>query len=180
MKVLLCDDVKGLGWLGDVVEVRDGFARNYLLPEGLAKFATDENIKSLAGEKAKRAEQRLREEKRLAKAAADVDSAEAVLSAKANVQGHLFGSVTAADIANNLREQGFEVADEVVRLTENIKQVGTTEVNLQFAEDITAKVTVVVVPADAESAAAEAQQTPSTEPSAVERTDEQQSQQQQD
>jgi len=147
MKVLLCEDVKNIGWLGDIVEVNSGYARNYLIPKGLATVATRANIKSLAKEKARRAEQRIKEQERLKRAAEAVDGAEAVLPARANELGHLFGSVTARDIAGNLREQGFEVADEVVRLDENIKQVGTTQVTLKFAEDVTASVNVVVVAA---------------------------------
>jgi len=145
MKVLLCQDIKKLGWLGDVVEVSTGYARNYLLPHGLAMPATEENLKSLAKEKVNRAEQRIQERKRLEKAAAAVDGAEAVIAAKANEQGHLFGSVTTADIAANLREQGFEVADEVVQLPEHIKQVGTHQAILKFAEDLSVTVNVVVV-----------------------------------
>jgi len=147
MKVLLCSDVKELGWLGDVVEVNSGYARNYLLPQGLAKVATEGNIRALAQEKAKRAEQRIQEHKRLEAAAAAVDGAEAVLAAKANELGHLFGSVGARDIALNLREQGFAVADDIVRLSENIKQVGTTQVTLKYAAELTATVNVVVVAA---------------------------------
>ena len=94
MKVLLCEDVKGLGWLGDVVEVSTGYARNYLLPGGLARPATEANLKSLAKEKLKRAEQRKHEEERLEETASRVDGAEAVVAAKANEQGVLFGSVS--------------------------------------------------------------------------------------
>jgi len=145
MKVLLCNDVKSLGWLGDIVEVSEGYARNYLLPQGLAKVATEANIRALAKEKAKRAEERIHERKRLEEAAAAVEGAEAVLAAKANEQGVLFGSVTAGDIAGNLREQGFEVADDVVQLAEHIKQVGTHKVSLVFSDDLTAAVNVVVI-----------------------------------
>jgi large subunit ribosomal protein L9 len=147
MKVLLCSDVKELGWLGDVVEVNSGYARNYLLPQGLAKVATEGNIRALAQEKTKCAEQRIQEHKHLEAAAAAVDGAEAVLAAKANELGHLFGSVGARDIALNLREQGFAVADDIVRLPENIKQVGTTQVTLKYAAELTATVNVVVVAA---------------------------------
>jgi len=146
MKVLLCEDIKNVGWLGDIVEVNPGYARNYLLPQGLAAIATEANVKVLAKEKAKRAEQRIHQRKRLEQAAVAVDGAEAVLAAKANEQGHLFGSIAARDIAGNLREQGFEVADEIVQLPENIKQVGTTQVTLKYADDLTATVNVVVVP----------------------------------
>jgi len=150
MKVLLCEDIKKLGWLGDVVDVTEGYARNYLLPQGLAKVATEGNIRAIAQEKAHRGEQRLKERKRLEAAARAVDGAEAVLAAKANEHGVLFGSITEPMIAANLREQGFEVADEVVRLPEHIKQVGSHEVTLKFAGDTTATVNVVVVPEQAE------------------------------
>ncbi len=145
MKVLLVSDIDRLGWLGDVVEVSTGYARNYLLPQGLAKMVTDANTKALAEEKQRRAEQRLVERVRLEAASSSVDGAEAVIAAKANEQGHLFGSVTAGQIAANLRQQQFEVADEVVELKEHIKQVGTHTVSLKFAEDLTATVNVVVV-----------------------------------
>jgi large subunit ribosomal protein L9 len=146
MKVLLCEDIQKLGWLGDVVEVNEGYARNYLLPQGLARPATQASIRAIAEEKAKRAELRKLEGKRREEAAKAVDGAEAVLAAKANEQGHLFGSVTAHEIAANLRLQGFEVTDEIVQLPEHIKQVGTHAVTLQFAPDVTATVNVVVVP----------------------------------
>ena len=145
MKVLLCEDIRRLGWLGDVVDVTEGYARNYLLPQGLAKVATDGNIRAIAKAKAERAEERLKERKRLSAAAEAVNGAEAVLAAKANEHGVLFGSITDRMIAANLREQGFMVADEVVRLPEHIKQVGAHSVTLKFAEDVTATVNVVVV-----------------------------------
>ena len=162
MKVLLCEDVKNLGWLGDIVEVNMGYARNYLLPQGLAKPATAANIRSLGNEKAKRAEQRTLERERLEMAAASVEGAEAVLAAKANEQGVLFGSVGAGDIAANLREQGFEVANEYLRLEENIKHVGTSQVTLEFDRDIVATVSVVVVAAGSDAAASSPE--PAAEP----------------
>ncbi|MEK7993050.1 MAG: 50S ribosomal protein L9, partial [Planctomycetota bacterium] len=109
MKILLCEDIQKLGWLGDVVEVSEGYARNYLLPQGLAKAATEASIRAIAEEKAKRAELRKLEGTRRQDAAKAVEGAEAVVAAKANEQGHLFGSVTAHQIAANLRSQGFEV-----------------------------------------------------------------------
>lgn len=145
MKILLCEDITKLGWLGDVVEVNVGYARNYLLPQGLAKVANDASIRAIAEEKAKRAEQRINDGRRLENAAKKVEGAEAVVAAKANEQGHLFGSVTERQIAANLRAQGFEVADEIVQLPEHIKEVGTHAVTLKFADNVTATVNVVVV-----------------------------------
>ena len=161
MKVLLCEDVDKLGWVGDVVEVRDGYARNYLLPYGVATVPTEANIKSLADAKAKSVGERKLVAEKLQKIAEAVDGAEAVVSAKANEMGHLFGSVTGKEIAENLREQGFEITDGMVRLSEHIKEVGTHEVALRMAEDVTAKVNVVVVSTEAEveaEAEAEAEQ----------------------
>ena len=146
MKVLLCEDIKKLGWLGDVVEVNVGYARNYLLPQGLAKIVTEASVRALAEEKAKRAEQRIQDSKRLEDAARAVEGAEAVVAAKANEQGHLFGSVNERQIAANLRAQGFEVADEIVQLSEHIKQIGTHAVTLKFADNLTTTINVIVVP----------------------------------
>ena len=103
MKILLVEDINKLGWLGDVVEVTNGYARNYLLPQGLAQPVTEANVKAIADEKQKRAELRLVERKQMDAAAEAVDGAEVVIAAKANEQGHLFGSVTAKEIAENLR-----------------------------------------------------------------------------
>ena len=157
MKVLLCEDIEKLGWLGDVVEVKMGYARNYLLPQGLAKAANEANIRSIADEKDHRAEQRKSERVKLEEAAKAVEGAEAVVAAKANEQGHLFGSVTAGEIAGNLRAQGFAVPDDAVHLAAHIKQVGTHVVSLKFAEDLTSQVSVVVVAESPGDEAAEAE-----------------------
>ena len=154
MKVLLCQDVDGLGYLGDIVEVKNGYARNYLLPQHVAIVPSESNVRSLAQAKVKRAEERKLVYKQLERAAAAVEGAEAVVAAKANEQGHLFGSVSEHDIASNLREQGFEIADSMVKLDEHIKEVGSSEVRLKLAPDLTVAVNVVVV---AENAAQEAE-----------------------
>ncbi len=154
VKVLLCEDVKELGWFGDVVEVSTGYARNYLLPQRLAIIPSKGNLRSLAKETARRAEQRKLERKRLEEAAAAAEGAEAVVAAKANEQGVLFGSVGAEEIAENLRAQGFKVTNEMVQLSEHIKQVGTHKITLKFDKDLTAsaKVTIVAESADGEAA----------------------------
>jgi len=157
MKVLLCEDIDRLGWLGDVVEVKTGYARNYLLPQGLAKIANEASIRSIAEEKARRAEQRKLEGKRLEEAVKAIEGAEAVVAAKANEQGHLFGSVNERQIAANLREQGFEVRDEIVQLPEHIKEIGTHSVTLKFRDDLTATINVVVVPDKQDEPDAEAE-----------------------
>jgi len=157
MKVLLCEDVKSLGWLGDIVEVNEGYARNYLLPQGLAKVATEANVRAIAERKTRRSEERIKERRHLEEAAKAVEGAEVVLAAKANEQGHLFGSIAVSQIAENLRAQGFVVADEIVQLPEHIKQVGTHAVALRYADDLKVEVRVVVV-AEQDSAEKEEKQ----------------------
>jgi large subunit ribosomal protein L9 len=148
MKVLLCEDVERLGYLGEIVEVTDGYARNFLLPQNKAVVPTEANIKSLAEAKARNAEKRKLALEKLEQVAEAVGGAEVVLAAKANEQGHLFGSVNEHDIADNLRKQGFEVSDDMVKLAEHIKQVGTHEVTLKISPELTAGVNVVVVSED--------------------------------
>lgn len=146
MKVLLCEDVESLGWYGDVVEVKDGYARNYLIPQRIATAPTEKKIQEMAEEKAKRAATRQLAVDQLKKAAEAVEGAEAVIAEKANEQGHLFGSVTEKQIAENLRQQGYEVADKFVQLEEHIKEVGQYTIKLKFSADIFAEVKVTVVP----------------------------------
>jgi large subunit ribosomal protein L9 len=148
MKILLCEDVEKLGYLGDIVDVKDGYARNYLLPHGLGKAPNNANIKALADEKAARSEHRRVAHERFELVAEAVSGAEAVVAAKANEQGHLFGSVAQHEIADNLRKQGFEITDDMVRLSEHIKDVGTHEVTLRIAAELEVKVSVVVVSQD--------------------------------
>jgi len=165
IKVLLVNDVEKLGYFGDVVEVAGGYARNYLLPQGMAIIPTEANLKSLEEEKQKRAQKRKTERIQLEEAIAAIENAEAVIAATTNEQGHLFGSVGPSEIAANLREQGllaekpsedkahlivFEdgrlrVADDVIKLEEKIKQVGTTQAKVKFADELVANIKVVVV-----------------------------------
>lgn len=161
MKVLLLEDVETLGWLGDIVTVKDGYARNYLLPQGLAGVPTEGAIKSLAAEKARRAEQRQLERKEKEQLASRVTGAEVVLASKANELGHLFGSVAEHDIAENLRQQGFAIQDAMVRMPAgHIKELGTYDVTLKIAAELTAGVKVIVVSQDQTVDTVEEQTTP--------------------
>jgi large subunit ribosomal protein L9 len=149
MKVLLTEDVEKLGWLGDVVEVKNGYARNYLLPLGLATVPSEANIKSLAAEKQQRAEIRRLQRQEQEQLAAKLEGAEVVIAARANELGHLFGSVAESDIAENLRQQGFAVQDGMVRMAGgHIKEVGTHAVTLKIASDLRPAVRVIVVSQD--------------------------------
>jgi large subunit ribosomal protein L9 len=146
MKVLLYEDVDGLGYYGDVMNVKDGYARNYLLPQGLAAVPSESKIKAMAEEKVRRSEQRNLVRKQLEKLAESVEGSVVEITANANDLGHLFGSVTERDIAEQLRQKGFEIKDTMVRLNNgHIKEVGTYDVSVKIAQDLKAGVQVRVV-----------------------------------
>ncbi len=145
MKLLLHADVPRLGYYGDVVDVVDGYARNYLIPQGLATEPTEANIRNIAEERARRAKERELARGKLIKLAEQVNDMELVISAMANDMGHLFGSVGPDDVVKALVEKGFGVKDKYVVMPEHFRMLGDYEVKLYFAEDIEAKIKVRVV-----------------------------------
>jgi large subunit ribosomal protein L9 len=149
MKLLLIEDVESLGWLGDIVEVKTGYARNYLVPNGLAVVPTQAGTEALAEEKARRSESRQLEYQHKEQLASRIEGAEVVLAAKANELGHLFGSVAERDVAENLRQQGFAVQDAMVRMPDgHIKDLGTHDITVRITPDLKTTVRVVVVSQD--------------------------------
>jgi large subunit ribosomal protein L9 len=150
MKVLLHADVPKLGFFGDVVDVKDGYARNYLLPQRIAVTPTEKNVRDIAEERARQADVRNLARQQLEKVAAAVDGVAITIDSLANEQGHLFGSVTDADIAKALQEKAFEVQAKQVVLPEHVRMLGTIDVQLRFAEDITATISLTVANLDGE------------------------------
>jgi large subunit ribosomal protein L9 len=146
MQVILMEKVVNLGNLGDVVKVKDGFARNFLIPQGKAKRATPENIKHFEG---RRAELERTQNEQLTKAqdrAAKLEGLKLQITQKAGVDGRLFGSVTNYDIVEALGKQGHEVERAQVRMPQGpLKQVGEVPIQVALHTDVTATITVVVV-----------------------------------
>ena len=146
MEIILMDKVANLGNLGDVVNVKHGYARNYLIPQGMAKRATKINVAAFEERKAEL--EKVAAEK-LASAQARADKLNGIsvkVSQKAGVDGRLFGSITNVDIAAALTAQGFEVAKAEVRMPEGpFKTVGEYSVTLSLHTDVTTDVNVVVV-----------------------------------
>jgi len=146
MQVILMEKVVNLGGLGDIVKVKDGYARNFLIPQGKAKRATEENKKVF---EARRAELEKAQAEILAAAQAQVAKLEGVsvqVARKAGVDGRLFGSVGNADIADALKAQGIEIEKSMVRLPEGpFKQVGENQVEIALHHDVVATITVSVV-----------------------------------
>jgi large subunit ribosomal protein L9 len=146
MQVILLEKVVNLGGLGDVVKVKDGYARNYLLPQGKAKRATPEN---LAEFEKKRADLEKAQNEALAQAqekGAKLDGLMVQISQKAGVDGRLFGSVTNYDIAEALKKQSFDIERAMIRLPQGpLKQVGDHQVAIALHSDVIVHVTVSVL-----------------------------------
>ncbi len=146
MEVILREDVVDLGSVGDVVKVKPGFARNYLLPRGLAVIADKRNIRVLEHQKRLAADKRERDRRQAQTLADRVNSLRVVIKARAGEEGKLFGSVTNLDIEKALAEQGHVIERRRIRLEEPIKSIGEHVVPVHLAAGVNARVTVVVEP----------------------------------
>jgi large subunit ribosomal protein L9 len=146
MQVILLEKVVNLGQLGDIVKVREGYARNFLIPKGKAKRATEANIAEF---EKRRGELEKTQNEILAAAqerAAKLEGLMVQVSQKAGVDGRLFGSVTNYDIAEALKAQGFEVPKSVVRLPHGpLKHVGDYDIVLDLHGDVKANIKVSVL-----------------------------------
>ena len=145
MQIILMEKVINLGQLGDVVNVKNGYARNFLIPQGKAKRATTANMAEF---EVRRAEIEAADKAKLADAQARGEKLAGVtvqIAQKAGVDGRLFGSVTHADIAEALAAEGFAVDKSQVRTTEgHLKAIGDYTVNVQLHTDVTVEITVAV------------------------------------
>jgi len=146
MQVILLEKVSNLGNLGDVVKVKDGFARNFLIPQGKAKRATEANLKAF---EARRADLEKAQADQLAQAqerGAKLDGLTLQIAQKAGVDGRLFGSVTNYDIVEALARQGHEVERSQVRMPAGpLKQVGEHPIHVQLHTDVVVTVNVAVL-----------------------------------
>lgn len=153
MKVILTEEIRGLGTRGDVVTVKDGYARNYLLPKNLAREASAGNLKQIEHERRKWALLSQQEKDAAQKAADKVKGTKIRIEKRVGEQGHLFGSVTASEIADALLEKGIEVDKRRIELEQPIKSAGVHEVEVRLHRDVTAKISVEVVAAGGEAIA---------------------------
>jgi large subunit ribosomal protein L9 len=146
MQVILMEKVANLGELGDVVKVKDGFARNFLIPQGKAKRATEANLKAF---ESRRAELEKAQAETLAKAqerGTKLDGLTIQITQKAGPDGRLFGSVTNYDIVEALQKQGHEVERANIRMPQGpLKQVGDFPLQIALHTDVTVTITVSVL-----------------------------------
>jgi large subunit ribosomal protein L9 len=146
MQVILMEKVANLGALGDVVKVKDGYARNFLIPHGKAKRATQSNLKEFEGRRAELEKKAAEIHEAALARGAKLEGLAVSITRKAGVDGRLFGSVTNADIAEALTAQGIEVAKAEIRMPEGpFKHTGEFPLTLNLHSDVLAHITVTVV-----------------------------------
>ena len=144
MKVILLQDVEGLGKRNEVKEVKNGYARNFLIPRGLAKIATDKALEGLKIQKeveGKKAEQALKTTQEVASA---LDGQEVIISVKVGEDGQLFESISVQKIFDELKKMGFNVKKNQIDLAEPIKELGEFPVKIKFDHNLEPEITIVV------------------------------------
>lgn len=145
MKLILTEDVKGLGKKGDLINAKDGYARNYLLPRGLATEATEGNVKSLKQQKKHEAIKKEAEREAALKLKNELEKITVVIVGKAGEGGRLFGSITSKDIVEELSKQhNIKIDKRKIVLDENIKSIGTTIVDVKVYPEVIAKLKVKI------------------------------------
>jgi len=145
MKVILKEDIKKIGSMGQIVTVADGFARNYLVPKGLAVQANIKNMKSLEHAK-KVIQEKAKKTKTSVQDFADrLSKITLVIKAKAGEEGKLFGSVTTMDIAEQLKNEGIEIDKKKISLDEPIKRIGTYAVSVRLHPEVDTQINLQVV-----------------------------------
>lgn len=145
MKVILQETMEGVGHLGDLVNVADGFARNFLLPRGKAVEANSRSIKAFEHAKRVAAEKAKKEKLEIEAHAKKVSAITLTIEAQVGKDDKMFGSVTAKDIAERLAAQGFTVDRRKIQLPHPIKELGTVTVPIKLPREVTAAVTVRIV-----------------------------------
>lgn len=138
MEIILREDVVNLGKAGEVVKVRDGYGRNYLLPRKMAMLANASNLKALSAQKKLIEASQAKVKKNAEEALARLSGLEITLARGVGTQDRLFGSVTKLDISNALRQQGIQVDKHLIQLEAPIKTIGTYDVSVKLHPEVTA------------------------------------------
>lgn len=146
MKVILIDDVKHLGEEGEIVEVKDGYGRNYLIPQGLAHLATDGVVRARKEQLRQQERKRAKHREDAEKIKQELESTEVIVLARVGEDNRIFGTVTTQQIAVKLAEQGFEVDRRNIDLLEDVRVIGVYTAKIKLHQDVTATVNIRVEP----------------------------------
>ena len=144
MKVILAENIASLGRIGDVVKVAPGYARNYLVPKGIAMPATEKNVRDLDHKKRVLAQKREKVRQQMLSVAEKLNQVKVMLRRKVAEDDRLYGSVTAGDLGKALEDQGFTVDRKDIRLVQPIKQLGEFVVSVRVDADVSAEIKVVI------------------------------------
>ena len=144
MKIILLEDIEKLGKKYEVKEVADGYARNLLIPKGLVKLATEENLKWLEEQKDLAAQKSEEELKGFQELASKIDGLEVVMPIKIGEEGQLFESITVQKITDKLKELGFEIKKNQIEMAESIKELGEFPVKIKFEHNLEAEIKIIV------------------------------------
>lgn len=144
MKIILKQDVEDLGKEGEIKEVSDGFARNYLIPEGMAKRATEDKVEEVKKQRKKEEEKKEEELEELQNKVSELDGQEIEVEVKIGEEGQLYSSVSEGKIQNALKEEGFEVKRKQIALEDAIEELGEFTVDLNFKHNLEAQIRVIV------------------------------------
>ena len=143
MKVLLIKDVKGLGKAGEIKNAKDGYARNYLIPKGFAKLATDEVVKEWQEEQKRKEEELKKELEKLNELKEKIESITLTIKHKLGANGQLYGAITNKEVAEHLKEKGIEIDKKHIDMKQ-IKTVGEYTVDVKLGHGIHAKLKLIV------------------------------------
>ncbi len=147
MEIILKQDIDTLGYANDIVKVRDGYARNYLIPQGMAILATESNRKQLAETLKQQAQKRARMLDEAKVLAQKIEALTLKVAVKANEEGRLFGTVTTQDIADALKAEGIEIDRRIISV-EAIKETGAAEATARLHREVSATIKLNVVAAE--------------------------------
>jgi len=145
MKVILRKDIEQLGKVGQLVDVKDGYALNYLIPRGFAYVAVKGNVKAIVEEKKILEKRNLQELKNAQHLAADLEKISVTIPVQVGEEDKIFGTVTSQMIADSLLEKGYEIDKRKIELEETIKTLGIYTANIKLHQNVTAKIKVWVV-----------------------------------
>lgn len=153
MEVILKEDIVNIGKIGEVVRVRDGYARNYLLPRGLVLIANKKNLKTFEHQKKLVADQKQKITRQAQAVSDQLSGVSLIISMRTGEEGRLFGSVTNIQIEKALKAKGLDVDRRKIHLNEPIKTLGEYEIPIRLTADVTVPLKLSVVSEDGEKAA---------------------------
>ncbi|MDA8402157.1 MAG: 50S ribosomal protein L9 [Deltaproteobacteria bacterium] len=146
MKIILKEDVQNLGFMGETVNVADGYARNFLMPKNLAIPATNSNVKTVEHEKKIIDKKKAKIASELTEIKNNLEKTEIIIPVKVGENEKIFGSITSMDIENKLKDSGFNIDRKIINLDNPIKELGIQTVKIKLSKDIVAEIKVNVTP----------------------------------